>query len=71
MRHLPLFGVEYIATTFNTDTRKTILILAIYTKLHHFSTFLIHLKKLLDLMPCPPIIIDDFNIDMLDQNSAQ
>jgi hypothetical protein len=50
MRHLPLLGVEYIATTFNTNTRKTILIITIYTKLHHFSTFLIHLEKLLDPM---------------------
>jgi hypothetical protein len=49
MRHLPLLGVEYNAATFNINTRKTILIIAIYTKLHHFPTFLIHLEKLLDL----------------------
>jgi len=35
--------------------------------------FIIHLQKFLDLMPiyCPTIIIGDFNINMLDQNSTQ
>jgi hypothetical protein len=60
-------GVEYIATTFNAYTRKAIHIVAIY----RFSTlslsmFVIHLRRILDLMPisCPMIIIGNFNIDM-------
>jgi hypothetical protein len=67
-------GVEYIATTFNANTRKAIHIIAIYkpsTLL--FSTFVLYLQKFLDLMPtfCHTIIIGDVNIDMLDQNSTQ
>jgi hypothetical protein len=64
-------GVEYIATTFNVNTRKTIHIITIYKPLALlFSTFILHFQKFLDLMPtfCHTIVIGDVNIDMLDQN---
>jgi len=62
-------GAEYIAATFNANTRKVIHIVAIY-KLStlSFLMFIIHLQKFLDLMliSCPMLIIGDFNIDMCD-----
>jgi len=67
-------GVEYIATTFNVDTRKAIHIIVMYKpSTLSLSMFKIHLQKLLDLMPisCPTIIISDFNINMFDHNSTQ
>jgi hypothetical protein len=66
--------VEYIAATFNTNTRKTIHIIAIYRpSTLSLSMFIIHLQKFLDLMSIsyPMIIIGDFNIDIFDQNSTQ
>jgi hypothetical protein len=65
---------EYIATTFNANTRMVIHIITIYKpSTLSLLVFIIHLQKFLDLMPisCPMIIIGDFNIDMLDQNSTQ
>jgi hypothetical protein len=67
-------GAEFITTTFNTNTRKVIHVIAIYkpsTLL--FSTYINQLQKLLDIMPtyCPTIIMGDFNIYMFDQNSTQ
>jgi len=66
--------VEYIATTFNANTRKAIHIVAIY-KLStlSLSMFVIYFQIFLDLMPisCPMIIIGNFNIDMLDYYSTQ
>jgi hypothetical protein len=45
-------GVEYIATTFNANTRKAIHIIAIYKpSTLSLSMFIIHLQKFLDLMP--------------------
>jgi hypothetical protein len=67
-------GVEYIAATFNANTRKAIHIIAIYIpSTLSLSMFIIHLQKFLDLMPisCPMIIVGNFNIDMFDQNSTQ
>jgi hypothetical protein len=67
-------GVEYIIATFNANTRKAIHIIAIYIpSTLSLSMFIIHPQKFLDLMPisCPMIIIDNFNIDMFDQNSTQ
>jgi hypothetical protein len=67
-------GVEYIASTLNANTRKVIHIIAIYKpSTLSLSMFIIHLQKFLDLMPisCPTIIIDDFNMNMFDQNSTQ
>jgi hypothetical protein len=67
-------GFEYIASTFNANTKKTIHIIAIYKpSTISFSMFIIHLQKFLDLMPisCPTIIIDNFNINMFNQNSTQ
>jgi len=58
-------GIEYIATTFNANTRKAIHIIAIcIPSTLSLSMFIIHLQKFLDLMPisCPTIIIGDFNI---------
>jgi hypothetical protein len=66
--------VEYIATTFNANTRKVIHIIAIYRpSTLSLNFFVIHLQMFLDLMPisCLMIIIGDFNVDMLDQNSTQ
>jgi len=65
---------EYIATTFNANTKKTIHIIAIYRpSTSSLSMFIIHLQMFLDLMPisCLMIIIGDFNVDMLNQNSTQ
>jgi hypothetical protein len=62
--HLCL-GIEYIATTFNANTRKAIHIIAIFIpSTLSLSMFIIHLKKFLDLMlvSCPTIIIGDINI---------
>jgi len=69
-----MLGTEFITTTFNTNTWKAIHVIAIYkpsTLL--FSTFIKQLQKLLGVMStyCPIIIMDDFNIDMFDQNSTQ
>jgi hypothetical protein len=60
------FKVEYIATTFNANTRKIIHIITIY-KLStlSLSMFIIHLQTFLNLMSisCPMIIIGNFNIE--------
>jgi len=67
-------GAEYIATTFNANTRKAIHIIAIYKpSTLSLSMFIIHLQKILDLMPIydPMIIIGDFNINNFYQNSTQ
>jgi hypothetical protein len=67
-------GAESIITTFNANTRNVIHIRSIYKpSTLSLSMFIIHLQKFLDLMPnsCPTIIIDNFNIDMFDQNSTQ
>jgi hypothetical protein len=66
--------IEFITTTFNTNTIKVVYVIAIYkpsTLL--FSTFINQLQKCLDLMPtfCPIVIMGDFNIDMFDENSTQ
>ncbi len=66
--------VEYIAATFNVNTRMIIHIITIYKpSTLSLSVFKIHLQKFLDVMPisCPMIIISNFNIVMLDQNSTQ
>ncbi len=66
-------GVEYIAATFNANTRKAIHIVAIYKpSTLSLSMFILHLQKFFDLMPisCPTIIIGNFDIDMFDQNST-
>jgi hypothetical protein len=65
---------KYIVVTFNANTRMVIHIITIYKPLTlSLLVFIIHLQKFLDLMPisCPMIIIGNFNIDMLDQNSTQ
>jgi hypothetical protein len=71
----PSLGVEYIVATFNANIRKAIHIITIYRlSTLCLSMFIIHFQKFLDLMPisCPTIkIIDDFNINMFDQNSTQ
>jgi hypothetical protein len=67
-------GDKYIVATFNANTRKAIHIITIYKpSTLSLSMFIIHFQKFLDLMPisCPTIIIDDFNINMFDQNSTQ
>jgi hypothetical protein len=67
-------GVEYIATTFNVNTSKVINVITIYKpSTLTLSNFLIHFQQFLDVMPtsCSMVIIGDFNIDMLDQNSTQ
>jgi hypothetical protein len=67
-------GAEYITTIFNANTRKVVHIIGIYKpSTLSLSMFIIHLRKFLDLMPisCPTIIIDNFNIEMFDQNSTQ
>jgi hypothetical protein len=59
---------EIITTTFITNTKKTIHVIAIYKPSTLLvSTFINQLQKLLNLMStyCPTIIMDDFNIDML------
>jgi hypothetical protein len=65
---------EYIVATFNENTRKVIHVIAIYKpSTLSLSMFIIHLQKFLDLLPisCPTIIIDNFNINMFDQNLTQ
>jgi hypothetical protein len=69
-----ILGVEFITSTFNTNTKKVIQVIAMYkSSTSLFSTFINQLQKLLDVMPtyCPTIIMGDFNIDMFDQNSTQ
>jgi hypothetical protein len=69
-----ILGVEFITSTFNTNTKKVIHVIAMYkSSTSLFSTFINQLQKLLDVMPtyCPTIIMGDFNIDMFDQNSTQ
>jgi hypothetical protein len=67
-----VLGVKFITTTFNTNIRKAIHVIAIYqpsTLL--FSTIINQLQKLLDVMPTyyPIVIMGDSNIDMFNQNS--
>ncbi len=60
-----LLEAEYIAATFDANTRKAIHIITIYKpSTLSLSMFIIHLQKFLNLMPisCPMIIICDFNI---------
>jgi len=67
-------GTKYIEATFNANTRKAIHIIVVYIlSTLSLSMFIIHVQKFLDLMPIslPTIIIDDFNINMFDQNSTQ
>jgi hypothetical protein len=69
-----ILGIEFIIATFNANTRQAIHVIAIYkpsTLL--FSTFINQLQKLLDVMPTyyPTVIMGEFNIVMLDQNSTQ
>jgi endonuclease/exonuclease/phosphatase family metal-dependent hydrolase len=67
-------GAEFITTTFNTNTKKVIHVIAIYKRSTLlFSTFINQLQKFLDVMPtyCPTVIMGDFNIDMFNQNSTQ
>ncbi len=69
-----ILGPEFIITTFNTNTRKVIHVMAIYKhSILLFSTFINQLEKLLDLLLtyCPTITMDEFNIDMFNQNSTQ
>jgi hypothetical protein len=64
-------GIEYIATTFNANTRKAIHIITIYKpSTLSLLMFITHLPKFLDVMliSYPMIIIGNVNIDMLDQN---
>ncbi len=54
--------------------KKVIHIITIYRpSTLSLSMFIIHLQMFLDLMPisCLTIIIGNFNVDMLDQNSTQ
>jgi hypothetical protein len=66
--------VEYIVTTFNANKRKASHIIKIY-KTFNIILVGVHIRfqKFLDLMQisCPTIIIDDFNTNMLGQNSTQ
>jgi hypothetical protein len=67
-------GAKFIITTFNINTRKVIHVIAIYKhSILLFSTFINQLEKILDLLLtcCPTVIIDDFSIDMFNQNSTQ
>jgi len=67
-------GVEDIATTFNVNIRNVIYVITIYKpSTLTLSMFLVHFQQFLDVMPtsCSMVIIDNFNIDMLDQNSTQ
>jgi exonuclease III len=61
-------GSKYIATTFNTNRRKTIYIVCVY-RVHScsISTFLNNLETIIrkSLQHCPIIIMGDFNIDIL------
>jgi hypothetical protein len=69
-----ILGAKFIITTFNTNTRKSIHVIAIYkNSILLFSTCINKLEKLLDLLLtyCPIVIMDDFNIDMFNQNSTQ
>jgi endonuclease/exonuclease/phosphatase family metal-dependent hydrolase len=69
-----ILRAEIITTTFNTNTKKTIHIIAIHKPSTLLvSTFINQLQKLLNLMStyCPTVVMDDFNIDMLGQNSTQ
>jgi hypothetical protein len=69
-----ILGPKFIITTFNTNTRKVIHVIAIYKhSILLFPTFINKLEKLLDLLLtyCPTIIMDIFNIDMFNQNSIQ
>jgi len=66
-----ILRVEFITTTFNTNTREVIHVITIYKpSILLFSTFTNQLQTLLVVMPtyCPTIIMGDFNIDMFDQN---
>jgi hypothetical protein len=65
-------GSEYIITTFNTNTWKTIYIVCVY-KVHSCSifTFLNNLQIIIHQFPkhCPIIIMGDFNVDILKDNN--
>ncbi len=68
------FKVEYIATTFNANTRNIVHIITIYKPSTLSLSMLIILFQTffnLTSISCPMIIIDEFNIDMFDQNSTQ
>jgi hypothetical protein len=65
---------KYIVATFNGNTRKVIHLIATYKpSTLSLSMFIICLQKFLDRMPisCPTIIIDNFNINMIDQSLTQ
>jgi len=69
-----ILGMEFTTATFNTNTREAIHVITIYKpSILLFLTFINQFQTLLDVMPtyCPTIIMDDFNIDMFDQNSTQ
>jgi len=65
-------GSRYIATTFNTNTQKTIYIICLY-KAHSCSkfTFLNNLQTIIQqfLKHYPIIIMGDFNVDILKDNN--
>jgi endonuclease/exonuclease/phosphatase family metal-dependent hydrolase len=65
-------GLEYIATTFNINTQKTLHILCVH-KAHScsISTFLNNLQTVIQQSPkhCPIIIMRDFNVDILKDNN--
>ena len=66
-------GAEFIVASFNTNTRKSIHIIALYRpSTLPVTTFLNHLRHFLSTIPtsCPTTILGDFNINMLNQNSS-
>ena len=65
-------GAKFIVASFNTNTRKSIHIIALYRpSTLPVTTFLNHLRHFLNKIPisCPTTILGDFNINMLNQNS--
>ena len=66
-------GAEFIVASFDTNTRKSIHIIALYRpSTLPVTTFLNHLRHFLNKIPisCPTTILGDFNINMLNQNSS-
>jgi endonuclease/exonuclease/phosphatase family metal-dependent hydrolase len=67
-------GSEYIITTFNTNTQKSIYIVCVY--LAHSCSIFTFLKKFQTIIQqfhehCPIIIMGDFNVDILEDNNQK
>ncbi len=63
-----MYGLEFIATSFNTNTRQIVHIIAIYKSPSlSLTNVLSTLQDLISKSPiiCPIVVLGDFNVDVL------